>query len=713
MRKISVNDKRTLDAEFTGQLLKIARVKSELVKYANTFVKLFDEDGYLLFHDPERGGGIKINQLSELVVKGGLGLEMLKAIDARRAPTRLEWGTYTGDCDLNLLIRRDRYPRGWMTGQVLAAVAQRVKVLLVKAIDATRYSTFVQDLGTNVADPLFRCDKLEAAARLILFVADPSMLTGDANLRTVGGVLKLFTSLVPALVERAGPDMQKVFDSLLKSSGDDFLVYQKDGLFFVTNLQYVRSSWADVDYSFFPYAPGRMDSLGFEASELAQQQRRARQVEREDLPYDVFKVTNTAFQFTQSEITNDPVDPRHDRLYTADDVGINLNATNQKQSPYNLSMYANNLIDDFDLIRTALLFPGFAVVRSDGAPPAVTRGSAKCEFVDVAIPRIGAPEWFYLQDRDYFVSLQVQGGTNSTLKIANWSYQAEENLNLMIEASVGQSHSEHKLLKRVDRLCEAWWKCELQILPPRNYDVPAFLVENYARDYAGLCGLARLGDGEAGLVNDNLGRVSKALTRYRGSDEKLEAVKLVRRATGILGRTGLCSILTGAEINEAPFVSEVRAATSRGAIKVNWSMATYLLIKAGAVNDEVWFPRDMLSLQILDEAKLGDLPAALGVGGELKKDLILLVGLVPRFEGDRNPSTYVRPAGSIAVNIDTARIRYEGELTLATQRLINELRDLLAGANNQLLRIAYGQILSTLSRVAADSYMRNVVPTDG
>lgn len=716
MRKISIGDKRTLDAEFTGQLLKIPKIKSELAKYANAFVQLFDADTYRLFAT-EQKQGLPINELCELVVKGGLGLEMLRALDANKPLNGLEWGTYTGDCDLNLLIRAEKYPRGWMTGPVLAAVAQRIKVLLVQAIDATRYSTFVQDLDKakqSLVDPLFRCDKFAAAARLLGFVADD--LEIEVDLETLGGVIALFSSLVPDIVKRAGPDMQKVFDFVLKSSSDDFLVYQKDGLLFVSNLQYVRSSWADVDYSFFPYAPGRMDSLGFEASELAQRQREARQVERTELPYDIFKVTSTPFQFTDSEITNDHVDPKDDRLHTAEDVGLNLNATNQKQSPYNLSMYANNVIDDFDLIRAALLFPGFAVTRADDEVPVVTRGTAKCEFVDVAIPRIGAPEWFYLQDREYFVSPPPRGNKASSLKIANWSYQTEENLNLLIEASVGQSHSEHKLAKRIDRLCEAWWKCELIILPPKNYDVPTFLVDNYASDYAGLFGMTALGDAEKALVNGNLGRVSKALSAYKTSQVKPKTaeIKAVRKATQILGQTGLCAMLTGAEINDGPIVAELRSVVSSGGVKVNWSMAAYLLIKAGAVNDTIWFPRDMMSFQVVDASKVAELGKLFRPTVDLKVGDIVLFNLAPRFEDDLHPQVqYSWPSEQTASLLDTTRIRYEGELTLSTQRLLNELRELLAHANNQLLRIAYGQIISTLSRVAADSYMRNVIPIDG
>ena len=58
-------------------------------------------------------------------------------------------------------------------------------------------------------------------------------------------------------------------------------------------------------------------------------------------------------------------------------------------------------------------------------------------------------------------------------------------------------------------------------------------------------------------------------------------------------------------------------------------------------------------------------------------------------------------------------IDFTGSLERANQRLINKVRDNLLHANNQMLRIAYGQILNVLLRANADSYLDNIIPLNG
>jgi hypothetical protein len=61
----------------------------------------------------------------------------------------------------------------------------------------------------------------------------------------------------------------------------------------------------------------------------------------------------------------------------------------------------------------------------------------------------------------------------------------------------------------------------------------------------------------------------------------------------------------------------------------------------------------------------------------------------------------------------TTPIDFTGPLVRANQRLINKVRENLLHSNNQMLRIAYGQILNVLLRANADSYLDNIIPLDG
>jgi hypothetical protein len=301
MKRITADVKRTIDAELTGQLLKVGRIRDELVAYANQFIQNFNADNYLLF------GNTTLRQLCSLSVKGGLGIANLEAQISPRPPDVLVWNDYSGDCDLNLIINRQNYPRGKPTGEVLAAVAQRIKILLAKTIGETRYSTFVTDLRvTDLRPPLYRCSQAEALAHIIDFISQNLQLPiqipvpgpgGYVNARNIVSMLK---DIIPSLVGICGPNLENVFGSITKAKSDDYVVYDDriQNLLFVSDLNQVKSSWTDIDYGFFPYAPGRMDTLGYEVSELAIAQQRARQLGKAIQPYDVFKIINSAFVYT-------------------------------------------------------------------------------------------------------------------------------------------------------------------------------------------------------------------------------------------------------------------------------------------------------------------------------------------------------------------------------------------------------------------------------
>lgn len=742
MKKLSVDDKRTLDSVVTGQLLGIDAIRAELINYANAFIEAFNADTYRLFDQ------ITLHELAALSVKGGLGIENLRAQAAPNPPNNLVWNTYKGDCDLNLLIRRDRYPAGKTTGQVMAAVAQRVKILLVQTIGVTRYCTLVQQLEAaqrpnprqpgplGIRPPLYLCNQIQALALLVNFVGQDmrlpinnNALPPPVNLNNprptvdVMAVAELFSSVIPGLVGIGGPDLQKVFDYV--SAKSQFLVYYDPDarLFFVSNLQYVRSTWADVDYSFFPYAPGRMDSLGYEVTELAMDQIRARQVKRSELPYDVFKVTNTPFSYTSQDLTNARVSPYEEQVFTADDVGLTPGPTGGNQGPYNISMYANNLIDDFALIRAGLLFPGYCVntVRGSYTVP-VSRGTAKCEFVDVAIPRIASPEWYYLQDRNYYLQVPRNPAPNqSYFKVCNWEYQTEENLNLLIELSAGHSHSSHKQTKRIDRLAEAWKNCDMATVFPRSgsgarplgvaqFVAPAVLVENCVRDYETLYGLKPLPDDRYVFVFERLYDFYAMLLAYESNyeanlpdDEVADLVDPLIEAAKQLGRIGLQELVCMADTLDGPDVTKLRGLVKDGAIAVNWVLAAYLLLKAGTVQDLVWFPTQAV-FEVRNAARFAQDYAVANVGQGDYVTLDFLHGVPGQVFALHKMS--VNDMQCIDQDLD-----YVGELTLVGQRLLDKVRKALLTANNQMLRIAYGQMLNALLRVNAESYMRDVIPS--
>ncbi|KFA94370.1 hypothetical protein [Archangium violaceum] len=147
MRKISVTDKRALDETFTKQFLSIQQVREQLQDYANKFLENFHQDTYLLFDT------IRISELCSLSVKGGLGIANLMARRQQQQLRGLVWDDYVGDCDLNLLIRKNEFPPGRTTGEVMAAVAQRIKILLARTISDTAYCSLVKDVETPLPCP--------------------------------------------------------------------------------------------------------------------------------------------------------------------------------------------------------------------------------------------------------------------------------------------------------------------------------------------------------------------------------------------------------------------------------------------------------------------------------------------------------------------------------------------------------------------------------
>jgi len=721
VKKISVDHKRSLDSMVTDQLLGIRPIREELETYTTAFIKAFNADTVPLFPAPAKP--VTLSTLTSLSVKGGLGITNLEAQAKTQPPSRLVWSDYVGDADFNLLIEKGAYPPGLSTGTVMASVAQRIKMLLAETIGTTRFANLVQILSNqNLERPLYLCNQIEALSHLVSFLSQdltPSIdgvnFPVNPNAETIAQCL---SGMEPLLSSKRGPDIQRAFQAITASSGNQLLVYRnrEEKLFFVSDLGRVKSEWFDVDYSFFPYAPGRMDSLGFEVTELAIAQQHAREVNRSKLPYDIFKVVTSDFAYTESERTMKDLGPFDDFLYTAE---FETREQKRPKSPYNLSLYANNLIDDFDLIRTALRFPGISVsqpkdIAKNDYRADVGHGAAKCEFVDVAIPRIASPEWFYLQGRDYYDKIPANPLPNQPyVKVCNWEYQCEENLNLLIELAAGQSHSAHKSGKRIDRLIKAWNHCNMATVFPRpggtaklpndaQFDAPALLVSNFAADYERLYGFHPLPDDFYRQVFEPLFRLREALTAYAVSSDDTTRRNVVT-AAGALGQTGLSPMVCGAQTAEAPLVSSFRELVEAEHLSCDWALAALLTLKASRISDRIWFPVTM-------KAEVKDADAVNNAHLELPQVQDGDIIFVSRTSG--LPNQWLSMA-TIPGDIDAVTpIDFTGSLDHANQRLINKVRENLLYANNQMLRIAYGQILNTLLRANADSYLDNIIPLD-
>lgn len=726
MKKISVDHKRKLDDAVTKQLLGIQPIRSELEKYTTAFIAAFNADTVPLFGP--NGPRTTLGELSSLSVKGGLGIANLKAQAQNPAPNHLVWNAYIGDCDFNLLIEKSAYPPGIPTGEVMAAVAMRIKILLIETIAQTRFATLAQLLANStVQPPLYLCSQIEALSQLVLFLGqDLTPEIQAANFQPSNNALaisKCLADLAPSLAGIRGPDIERVFQMISGASSNQFLVYrdQREKLFFVCDIGRVKSEWFDVDYSFFPYAPGRLDSLGYEVSELAITQQKDRQVGRKKLAYDVFKVVTSDFTYTESDRTGKVLGPFQDSLYMA---GTERREQGRLKSPYNLSLYANNLIDDFALIRTALRFSGLAVsqpddIAEDDYTAEVTHGAAKCEFVDVAIPRIASPEWFYLQGRNYYDKVPANPQPNQAyVKVCNWEYQCEENFNLLIELAAGHSHSARKAFKRIARLGESWGNCTMAAVFPRpgsnipapvsigNFNAPALLVSNFAEDYQRLYGMTPLTDDYYRLVFEPLFRFHSALAAFGNLPRPTDiAAERVINAAGEVGRIGIAEMVPAASVDEAPLVSKFRGLADENKISCDWALAAMLLLKASRIGDLIWFPLRMLA-KVTDAAAVN--AAGLGIPQVADDDIIMLT------RSDSVPGQWltltVIPSGALQ---GLAPVDFEGPLALAGQRLTNRVRSHLLHANNQMLRIAYGQILNVLLRAGADSYMADIIPLDG
>lgn len=723
MKKISVGHKRNLDSAVTGQLLKNKLIRGELETYATAFIKAFNADTVPLFPAPAKQ--VTLSKLTSLSVKGGLGIENLEAQATNQPPNRLVWNKYAGDADFNLLIEKDAYPPGLTTGAVMAAVAQRIKMLLAETIGTTRFANLTQILSNETLHaPLYLCNQVEALSHLVAFLSqdltppiDGASFPGNANAQTIAQCL---SGLEPSLSGIRGPDVQRAFQAITSSSGNQLLVYRDrdEKLFFVADIGRVKSDWFDVDYSFFPYAPGRMDSLGFEVTELAIAQQHAREVNRTKLPYDIFKVVTSDFTYTESERSMKDLGPFDDFLYTAE---FETREQKRPKSPYNLSLYANNLIDDFDLIRTALRFPGISVsqpkdIAKDDYRADVGHGAAKCEFVDVAIPRIASPEWLYLQDRIYYDKIPANPQPNQAyVKVCNWEYQCEENLNLLIELAAGQSHSAHKSGKRIDRLIKAWNQCEMATVFPRPgsnaqlpdkqpFEAPALLVSNFADDYERLYGFHPLPDDFYVQVFEPLFQLHQRLAACQIKPNDTTRAAVVT-AAGTLGQTGLGKMVCGAQPAESTLVSSLRTLVDASQISCDWALAALLTLKASRIGDRIWFPLSMKA-EVKDAAAVNS--ANLGLPQVNDGDIIFATrtaGLPSQWL-----SLTLVPRGTLdGVN----SIDFTGSLERANQRLVNKVRENLLHSNNQMLRIAYGQILNVLLRANADSYLDNVIPIDG
>ena len=736
MFKIDVETKRTIDSELTKQLLGISSIRDELMSYTNRFLEKFHTDTYQLFD------AIPIHQLCDISVKGGLGIENLEAQLQARAPDILVWNDYIGDCDLNLIIKKDQYPSGKSTGEVMGAVAQRIKILLVETIDETRYSTLLKDLKADkISPPLYRCSQVEVLAHIVDFVSQniqlpvqiPGVIRGDiADLQPI---LIMVKDIIPQLVEICGDNLKTVTDIVTTSDSNDWIVYDnriKENILFVSNLNNVESSWTDVDYSFFPYIPGRMDSLGYEVNELVIKQQRARQIQENPdlrstdifqpvtLPYDIFKLAITPFAYTTQDTTNDKINPHKNDLF-------------QPTKTYNLSMYSNNLIDDFCLIRTALRFSGYALRRVDvqaAAPEEQTyqidvrQGSSKCEFVDVAIPRLASPEWFYCQNRHYYITIPSNPPPNSwAFKICDFDYQVEENVNLLIELGCGLSHSKHKADKRIRRLGETWIRCDFQTVFPRDpngalppginvqFDAPKSLVEALTVDYQNLFGLDLLPDWIYNDVFKALFTLKQEVDTFNNQARATAQQRdVVIRAAKELGKIGLMEIMCMADVVDGPEVTELRELLENGHIKVNWTLATYLLLKASQIPDVIWFPRYGV-FEVIDPnaVQASNLQVAEGAINLVANGFVGVMWDAPPPE--QALTLFTLPTEDVMVPNAPNPIKFYGKNLIESERqLDNEIRTRLMRANNQMLRVAYGTILNCLLRTSPNAYMSDVLP---
>jgi len=702
MKRMKVSTKRAIDSEITGQLLKIDPIRRELTAYANRFMEKYHTDDRLLFDS------IAIHELCLLSVKGGLGLSNLKAQISPNPPDTLVWDGYAGDCDLNLVIRQDRIPQDKTVGEVMAAVAQRIKILLVETIDDTRYSTLLEHLphGALGGDKLYRCSQLEALAKLIDFSSKKLDIPLQVPVEFAGAktLVNVFKDLIPILTAVGGVNLKKVFDLITTADSKDWLVYCSESIFFVSNLNRVNSAWNDVDYSFFPYAPGRMDALGYEVSELAIEQQKARQKETETVqPYDVFKIITSDFMYSRKDISQGPVSDDEDTLF-------------EPEESYNLSMYANNLIDDFTLVRTALKFLGYSVEYRDvpdTSPEAekldVRNGAGKCEFVDVAVPHISSPEWYFCQDRTYYHQIPdaVPDGQWG-FKVCDFDYQLEENVNLIIENSCGLSHSAHKLGKRIDRMKETWVHCDqVQVFPRRDgapsplgitepFDAPKTLVDSFSLDYQLLYSIHTLPDWLYDMIFLSLKELKDTADNGVADDVVGAAKKL--------GETGIYEMMCMADVVDGPAVVELRSLLEAGHIKVNWVVAAYLLLKASQVADIIWFP----TFGIIQVENPEPVQQALAITSN--SQVPVKAGSLVKVDWDARPG--VPPLTYFTIEADDVMgpspehpTPFFGAGLDASRRAIyREIRFRLRRANNQMLRIAYGRLLNVLMRGGADSY---------
>lgn len=725
-KKIDVESKRAVDTALTKSLLAIPSIRQALAVFTNRFLERFYTDTYALI------GGSTINQMCTLSVKGGLGIANLEAQLRHPAPNVLVWDNYVGDCDLNLLINRAQYPQGRTTGEVMAAVSQRTKILLAKTINDTRYSTLVSELRVaQLQPPLYLCSQIEALSHVVDFVAQdlalPVPMPPGPGPAALNPILQLLKDVLPALAGIGGAPLNEVFNSILTSASNDWIVFddRQTQLLFVADLNKVKSTWTDVDQSFFPYAPGRMDTLGYEVAELAIRQQMDRgfrddpDIERpEETPYDIFRVTNTPFRYTNRDDSNAPVADR-------DLVLMQPNET------YNVSMYANNLIDDFDLVRAALLFHGFALKRVDVQAAAagnrnytidVRRGTCKCEFVDVAIPRLLAPEWFYLQGKAYYVDIPTPAPPppNYAIHVCNFDYQVEENLNLVIELGGGLSHSLHKARSRLVRLQSCWLRCNYVTVFPRAagipippsaaaFQAPASLVQNFTSDMLGLFGLMALPDwlyNEVFVALYQVKTLTDQLLAPGGPGGVTQADVL--EAAKELGTIGLLEIQCMADVVDGPMVSELRTLLENGAIEVNWVIACYLLLKASSVPDVIWFPRygifrvnNAAAVSAAFQVVTGGPPLAVG-------DYVAVT-----WDG-RQPgpplALYTIPAADVLVpGAPNPPNFYGPRLETATRKLYAEVRTRGMASVGQILRVGYGRLMNALLRAANEPYLTDVL----
>lgn len=687
-----------------------------LKKLANEFLWLFDQDAYPVFPN------LTLPGLCDVSVKGGLGIENLRAQERQPPPNTLVWENYMGDCDLNLLIKKSSYPAGEMSGEVMARVAKRTKILIVQAMQNIPFDTAADEIEhTHLQDPLYFCSQVEALAHVVTFASRDLHLGVDlpaavqnsiANLETI---LNMIKTIQPQLAGICGRDFDVVCKIITGSKSNRWLVYNspEKNLLFITDLERIESTWTDVDYSFFPYAPGRVDSQGYEISELAMRQMLARQ--RGDLknPYDIFTLATSNFVYTDRESVIPPPDERDDQLHKA----------NPKQ---NLSMYANNLIDDFALLRSALRFHGYALrCKADNDYTVnVSTGTAKCEYLDVAIPRIGSPEWFYCQDRAYYQKVPPAPPPQGQMqfKICNWEYQVEENLNLLIELGIGLSHSTQKAGKRISRFCETWEECNMTNVFPRQaggplpakvpapFQAPAVIVANWVSDYTRLYSIGALPDWLYNEIFFALFVLHQSAATYEiHAQNRVDRVQLeqdetcVKNSAKVLGGIGLVQIPIKANQEDIDAVAMLRTLLNEGYIKVNWVVATFLLLKQSQLPGAIWFPRFGI-FQVVDHEQINIVVATDNNAPLADNDYVMVTWdngpMGPPLSYFTLPAADAQDPGSSVPNP-----LYSGSLEDCRRSIYRDIRMRLMRANNQMLRIAYGGILNALYRSDSDTFL--------